>query len=79
MLGRTIQPLYWQWGLCTTNYSARKKERMLVISNYRLFLIRKSKLQGKKKVVFDGHLFTMVSVESLHSTEVRFTLFPPKL
>jgi hypothetical protein len=71
LLEKTL-PLYIQWGTSVVN--GKITDRLLVISNYRVFMIRRTSM-GKKKIVADKHLFELRSIITPDPDKVTFSLY----
>jgi hypothetical protein len=54
MLGVNAALQYMQWGTVTTYKNT--KERLFVLSNYRVLLLNKTKMLGPKKKVYEGYI-----------------------
>src|SRR5690349_18449893 len=51
----------------------KQKSRMLVISNYSIVIIRRSKI-GKKKVSYEAHLFNLSGLSIVDKDRIRVKL-----
>src|SRR5690348_14871036 len=66
LFGTRTQPLYIQWGTSIVVEDRGKetiKDRLLVIGNYRIYFIRRTKM-GKKKVVYEGKILDLAEITS---------------